>query len=74
MSKLDAIGWFATFLFACSYLCRRSATLRWVQAAAALVWIAYGIFLHAVPVVAANVIVAVAAAGSSLVQKRASAG
>lgn len=62
---LDVIGWIATAVFSCSYFCRRSTTLRWIQAGAALIWVAYGVLLHAMPVVAANVIVALAAAGSS---------
>jgi uncharacterized protein with PQ loop repeat len=31
--------------------------MRWVQAAAALCWIVYGVLLHAVPVIAANLLV-----------------
>jgi hypothetical protein len=63
---LDALGWLATAVFSCSYFCRGSQTLRWIQAGAALIWIVYGLLLHATPVIAANVIVAVAALGSSV--------
>lgn len=55
---LQWIGWVATAIFAASYFCKRPAALRVVQAAAAMLWIAYGAMIHAVPVVVANVIVA----------------
>ena len=54
----DLIGWVATALFAVSYLCRQPRNLRLTQAAAALVWVAYGIALRAIPVIVANLIVA----------------
>lgn len=60
------IGWIATAAFAVSYLARDGRTLRWVQAGAACLWIAYGIALRAAPVVAANVLVA----GMALVSAR----
>jgi len=60
----DATGWLATLIFSCSYLFRSSVALRWVQAGAALVWILYGVLMHAAPVIAANLIVAVAASAS----------
>ena len=62
---LNWIGWVATALFASSYFCKRAATLRLVQALAALVWIGYGIIIGAVPVVVANLIVAGVAAYSA---------
>lgn len=52
------IGWVATALFAGSYFCKQPATLRRLQALAALLWIGYGLLIKAAPVVAANVIVA----------------
>ncbi len=58
---LDAIGWLATAIFSISYFFRRQAALRSIQAAAACLWIVYGLALHATPVVAANLIVAIAA-------------
>jgi hypothetical protein len=64
--KLDAIGWIATAVFSISYLFRSGATLRRVQAIAAVLWIAYGIAISAKPVIVANVIVAVSAIGSAL--------
>jgi uncharacterized protein with PQ loop repeat len=39
--------------------------MRWVQAAAALCWMTYGILLHAAPVIVANIIVAGLAVYSS---------
>jgi len=59
------IGWVATTAFAASYFCRQPATLRRVQALAALLWIGYGIIINAPPVIVANVVVAAIALGSS---------
>jgi hypothetical protein len=67
----DWIGWVATGVFAVSYICRNAATLRRVQAAAAGLWIVYGMLLGAAPVVAANLAVAVMAIVSSMASKRA---
>lgn len=55
------IGWVATAAFASSYFCKEARTLRAVQGAAAMLWIGYGVFIRATPVVVANVIVAAAA-------------
>ena len=63
---LSWIGWVATAVFASSYLCRRPATLRRVQAVAAVLWVVYGVLIHALPVVVANAIVASVAFYSSL--------
>ena len=52
------IGWLATAVFASSYFFRQPLTLRRIQAAAALLWVIYGIAIDAVPVVVANLIVA----------------
>jgi len=57
----NALGWIATAAFSASYFARRPVVLRRVQAAAACLWIAYGLAIHALPVVAANLIVAAAA-------------
>lgn len=59
--KASSLGWMATALFAASYLFRQAATLRKIQAAAACLWIIYGVTIGAMPVVVANLIVAVAA-------------
>jgi hypothetical protein len=60
------IGWVATATFAASYFFRKPAALRRVQALAALLWIGYGVIIHAVPVIVANVVVAAVATYSSL--------
>jgi len=62
----DWIGWLATSIFAASYFCKQAATLRWVQALAALVWIGYGVLIGAPPVIVANLVVASLAAYSAL--------
>jgi hypothetical protein len=64
------IGWVATAVFAGSYFCRQPATLRRFQAVAALLWISYGVLIRAVPVIAANLVVAVLAVWSSFRQQR----
>jgi hypothetical protein len=61
----DWIGWVATALFVCSYFCKEAATLRRVQGVAALAWAAYGVAIHALPVIVANVVVAGVAAWTS---------
>jgi len=68
---LDALGWTATAVFAASYLFREPSALRRIQAAAACLWVAYGLAIHALPVVAANTIVAGAALWSSWPKRRA---
>lgn len=67
MSAADALGWAATAIFAASYFCRGSRALRLTQAAAALLWIAYGVAMRAAPVIVANVVVAGLALWSSAV-------
>ncbi len=56
--KLEWVGWIATAAFASSYLFRGATALRVVQALAALLWIAYGALIGAMPVVVANAAVA----------------
>jgi hypothetical protein len=62
---LDLIGWVATAVFASSYFCKEPAVLRRVQGLAAIIWVVYGALIHAIPVVAANVLVAGLAIWSS---------
>ena len=69
---LEAIGWVATAVFSASYFFRQPTALRRIQAAAACLWIAYGLAIHAMPVVIANAIVAVAALYSAYGGRRAS--
>ena len=61
----DWIGWVATATFATSYFCKQPATLRRVQGLAALLWMSYGIMIHALPVIIANMVVAAVAVLSS---------
>ena len=55
---LDGLGWLATALFATSYFCKTSRAMRRLQAAPALLWVGYGIWMNALPIIVANVIVA----------------
>jgi hypothetical protein len=59
---IEYLGWAATAVSVGSYFCTRAETLRRVQMAAALVWIAYGAFIQASPVVVANTLVFTAGA------------
>ncbi len=61
----DWIGWLATATFASSYFCKHPSTLRRVQAVAAVLWMSYGLLIHAIPIIVANLIVAALAAFSS---------
>ncbi|MDR3763605.1 MAG: YgjV family protein [Acidobacteriota bacterium] len=67
---LSWIGWIATACFGLSYFFKKPSTLRLIQAGAALLWIIYGALIHAMPVVAANVIVALAAVYSIFTGKK----
>jgi hypothetical protein len=58
----DLIGWAATTLFVLSYFAKSKRTLLLLQFVAALVWLSYGVLLRATPVIAANALVAGAAA------------
>lgn len=63
---LNVIGWTATAVFSSSYFFKEAATLRRIQAAAASLWVLYGVAIHSVPVVVANLIVGIAATYTSL--------
>jgi hypothetical protein len=69
---LSWIGWVATACFGLSYFFRKQSALRLIQAGAALLWIVYGLLIHAMPVVAANAIVALAALYSTFIGNSAS--
>ncbi|MBN8729749.1 MAG: hypothetical protein J0L64_04350 [Acidobacteria bacterium] len=71
---LQSIGWVATAVFACSYFFRKPASLRIVQALAALLWIGYGVMIQAAPVIVANVVVAAMALASVVAERRRDAG
>ena len=55
---LDALGWIATALFAASYFCKTPRGMRRLQATAALLWVGYGVWMNARPIIVANLIVA----------------
>lgn len=59
--KAAWIGWVATAVFATSYFVPSVSMLKKIQAAAACLWILYGVNIGAIPVIVANVIVAGAA-------------
>ena len=59
------IGWVATAVFASSYLFKHPVALRRVQGGAAILWVIYGVVIHAFPVVVANLLVASMALYSS---------
>ena len=59
---IEYLGWAATAVFVGSYLCTRSDALMRVQMIGALMWVCYGFLIHAMPVVAANLLVFAAAA------------
>jgi hypothetical protein len=63
--KLEWIGWVATAFFASSYFFKQPDALRKVQAGAAMLWVIYGLIIHAFPVVVANLVVASVALYSS---------
>jgi hypothetical protein len=67
------IGWVATAIFAASYFLKDPVGLRRLQALAASLWIVYGVFIGAPPVIVANVIVAVMAIASTWRQKASAA-
>jgi hypothetical protein len=64
------LGWTATAVFVASYFFTRPVVLRGVQMLGALLWLAYGLSIHAPPVIVANVLVFSAAAWTALGAKR----
>jgi inner membrane protein len=58
----ESIGWAATLVFTASYFCSRAQAIRRIQMVGAAMWLAYGLVLHAPPVIVANVLVLGAAA------------
>ncbi len=63
------IGWIATALFAASYFFKQPNRLRYIQATAAVLWIGYGIFLKAPPIIVSNLVVAIIAVTSAWQQR-----
>ena len=67
---ITVLGWVAKAVFVTSYLFPKVETLTKFQAAAACLWIIYGLAIHAVPVLVTNLIVAGAALYSSFRRSR----
>ena len=65
LDPIDWVGWLATAVFVASYRFKDQQTLRWIQAAAAVLWVGYGVARQALPVVIANLLVAGMAVYSS---------
>jgi hypothetical protein len=59
---IECLGWAATAVFVASYFFAKASRLRAVQMMGALLWIGYGLLIHASPVIVANVLVFSAAA------------
>ncbi len=59
---IEYVGWAATGVFVASYFCKAPHAMRRVQMLGALMWLAYGTLIGALPVVAANALVFGAAA------------
>ncbi len=68
--KLEWVGWVATAIFASSYFFKQAAALRKVQAGAAMLWVIYGVIIHAFPVVVANLVVASVALYSTYMDRK----
>jgi hypothetical protein len=63
---IDLLGWAATAVFVGSYFLARPALLRGAQMIGALLWVIYGLLIHASPVIVANALVFSAAAWTLL--------
>ncbi len=53
----EAIGWLATAIFGASYFFRSPASCAWCRLSPRCAGSVHGVMLHAMPVIAANVIV-----------------
>ena len=58
MQNVDLIGWIATAVFLVSYFTKGPKGLRRVQGIAAGLWALYGVMIHSLPVIVANILVA----------------
>ncbi|HEY3219650.1 MAG TPA: hypothetical protein VGJ80_02870 [Gemmatimonadales bacterium] len=65
MTNVDWIGWLATAVFLVSYFTKGPVGLRRVQGIAAGLWALYGVLIHSLPVIVANILVATVAVVSS---------
>ena len=69
----DWVGWLATGVFMVSYFVNGPVQLRRVQGVAAGLWAFYGVLIHSMPVIVANILVASVAVWSSFRTVRTSA-
>lgn len=67
---VDYLGWTATAVFISSYFCASARAIRLVQMVGAVMWMAYGVVMHAPPVFVANLLVLVAAGWTTLRESR----
>ncbi|PYO93346.1 MAG: hypothetical protein DMD58_00400 [Gemmatimonadetes bacterium] len=65
MTHVDWIGWLATAVFLVSYFTKTPVGLRRVQGVAAGLWALYGVMIHSLPVIVANILVTSVAVVSS---------
>ena len=65
IQHVDWIGWLATAVFLVSYFTKGPKGLRRVQGIAAGLWALYGVLIHSLPVIVANILVASVAVISS---------
>jgi len=68
--SIECLGWAATGVFVASYFSARPSRLRAIQMMGALLWMAYGMLIGALPVIIANLLVFAAAAWTSLRKSR----
>ena len=59
---VEYLGWAATVVFVGSYFCTTPGALRRMQMVGAVMWMGYGLVMHAAPVFVANLLVLSAAA------------
>ena len=62
MTMVDYLGWTATAVFVSSYFYNGATGLRRTQMVGSVLWMMYGLVMHAAPVVVANLLVFSAAA------------
>jgi uncharacterized protein with PQ loop repeat len=55
---VEILGWLATSLFTVSFVVKTQKSLLRAQMVAASLWLLYGVLIHKMPVVVANVLVA----------------
>ncbi len=63
---IECLGWAATCVFVASYFFAKPSRLRAIQMLGALLWIAYGVLIGALPVIIANLLVFAAAAWTAV--------